>query len=858
MKESNDPLRKAANLLNKQAPKGEELAYINKQEAQLLKAIGGAGVPVNSSGVKSYIFNKSSSTTNVTHNNDVDHTYNMYEPIADQQPTLDKGYRREAANQLISAGKGKIFDTTNDSAVQKFLKSKSGQYMDPFPDYLRPAGDFLINDINNTANNLQKFIGSSTDRMNDFSPVMDQAKESMRYANDAINSMYDGRLQNKLEGFNSQSDAIANRVKDLNNRFADTQSRLQRGVLDTGDRYATALGDSVRSQVDYANRRYDELDRVPGLIRDRNQELRNNILGTQRAEEAVYDETAGRMADTRDAMRNLIMERSGRFADTQDARVSAANSIYDSQLSAADQLLDAEMGSAGGIRDAQQMAAEGVLGSELGAAKDLRDTQALAALGLSDAEFAAASDKLGARRMAANNLSDAEFSAAEGMLGAQGSAASDLYGARIGREEDIYGAQQSGSDRILEAERLKALAAGANAERVANADQRGLRTALGGQGTGTIDNMGNAMIRSQLGAARSDALADALIRDAERRTDADVGRASRMGDAGVGLANDLGQAGVGFADTTGQSSINRAQRLGDADVEYSDVAGQSGINLAQRLGQADVMLADRSGQSDINFAREIGDSNVGFSQSAGDAAVNYADTSGQAGIGRAGAIGDAAVERAGKMEDNLYGQADLDYAQKLEGINRAAAGLSAAEKREGLLDTDADIEGANIAADRYKAIGDINPGMADVYEQEARLGTANTALAFGDPSLTAEGQNYGIDQTMLDADQDLFTSVMNQQLANQGMITSGAQQAAFLPSMMSEAAFAPTTALNRQVSPYTSTGTLPSHQMAISSAPYQPATTGTSGKKNWVDHLASAGDYYNKGMDIFNDIKGLM
>ena len=148
--------------------------------------------------------------------------------------------------------------------------------------------------------------------------------------------------------------------------------------------------------------------------------------------------------------------------------------------------------------------------------------------------------------------------------------------------------------------------------------------------------------------------------------------------------------------------------------------------------------------------------------------------------------------------------------------------------------------------------------MADVYEQEARLGTANTELAFGDPRLTAEGQNYGIDQTMLDADQDLFTSVMNQQLANQGMITSGAQQAAFLPSMMAEAAFAPTTALNRQVSPYTSTGRLPSHQMAISSAPYQPATSGTSGKKNWVDHLASAGDYYNKGMDIFNDIKGLM
>lgn len=53
-----DPLREAARLLNEQAPEGEELAYINKQEAQLLKEAGGAGVPVNSSGVKSYFLNK--------------------------------------------------------------------------------------------------------------------------------------------------------------------------------------------------------------------------------------------------------------------------------------------------------------------------------------------------------------------------------------------------------------------------------------------------------------------------------------------------------------------------------------------------------------------------------------------------------------------------------------------------------------------------------------------------------------------------------------------------------------------------------------------------------------------------------
>ena len=53
-----DPLREAARLLNEQAPKGEKLAYINQQEADALKRMGGAGKPVNSSGVPSYFIDK--------------------------------------------------------------------------------------------------------------------------------------------------------------------------------------------------------------------------------------------------------------------------------------------------------------------------------------------------------------------------------------------------------------------------------------------------------------------------------------------------------------------------------------------------------------------------------------------------------------------------------------------------------------------------------------------------------------------------------------------------------------------------------------------------------------------------------
>jgi len=54
MKPTKAELKKAKNLLNRYAPKGEELAYINSKEAKLLKKIGGAGKDINGTGIKSY------------------------------------------------------------------------------------------------------------------------------------------------------------------------------------------------------------------------------------------------------------------------------------------------------------------------------------------------------------------------------------------------------------------------------------------------------------------------------------------------------------------------------------------------------------------------------------------------------------------------------------------------------------------------------------------------------------------------------------------------------------------------------------------------------------------------------------
>ena len=56
MAHSKSEIRKAKNLLSKYAPKGEQLAYINPKEANLLKRMGGAGKDVNVSGIKSYYY----------------------------------------------------------------------------------------------------------------------------------------------------------------------------------------------------------------------------------------------------------------------------------------------------------------------------------------------------------------------------------------------------------------------------------------------------------------------------------------------------------------------------------------------------------------------------------------------------------------------------------------------------------------------------------------------------------------------------------------------------------------------------------------------------------------------------------
>jgi len=48
-------IKEAKKLLEQYAPEGEFLAYINKDEAQILKNLGGSGKPVEKTGIPSFV-----------------------------------------------------------------------------------------------------------------------------------------------------------------------------------------------------------------------------------------------------------------------------------------------------------------------------------------------------------------------------------------------------------------------------------------------------------------------------------------------------------------------------------------------------------------------------------------------------------------------------------------------------------------------------------------------------------------------------------------------------------------------------------------------------------------------------------
>lgn len=396
---------------------------------------------------------------------------------ARQQRQVNRNTAQGLGADAIAKGKLPFFDITDEEAVSENLANLEGDFYDPFPNYLRNSGDYLINNLEEVSKNIENFTGSSEDLMNDFRGTYDTLTGAQDSAIDRLASIYDGRMQNKLNEFQDRNRNIVQDLQGINTSSADYLKGLQDDVISQGNQYADSLANSVNTAVDLANREFD---------------------------------TRGQ----------------------------------------------------------------------------------------------------GARAMAA----------------AQRAAAGDM----------------------------------------ARAAQRGVGSMPGGTG----QNMMNAMIASNLGQQQAGALAQNII-------------------------------------------------------------------------------------------------------------------------------------------DNEAG--------------------------------------------RFEKLGEINPAMADVYRDEALLGNANARLGFGDIQSAAAAENLGLDQGLVDADQQLYNTIMSQQLSNVGLIPSMGLQSAALPSMFGEAGLAGQGAIARTVSPYTQTGTVPAGNTVFNAQPYVPPSSGG----NIFDTIGKIPGYIDKGKKLFSGISNI-
>jgi hypothetical protein len=106
MKHSAAEIKKAKNLLNKYAPKGEQLAYINAKESKLLIKKGGAG-KMTKTGIRSYQYehdgadvSESGGPTNDTQSND---DYNEHYAVTPDAPKKSIGAKIKGVLGVVAA-----------------------------------------------------------------------------------------------------------------------------------------------------------------------------------------------------------------------------------------------------------------------------------------------------------------------------------------------------------------------------------------------------------------------------------------------------------------------------------------------------------------------------------------------------------------------------------------------------------------------------------------------------------------------------------------------------------------------------------------------------------------------------------
>ena len=231
MKKKNikDPLAQAALLLNENAPEGESLAYINSAEAQMLKDAGGAGEPVNSSGVPSYFLQKLFGGGKAP-------------------PKLEKLDVGKSARDYVSA----MADPTLQGQLLQTRQTYDPQYQDLQMSLARRAADPMASLAEQEAMRAQEFGGRMAERqagtdislMNRFGADMTQAARAS-----------DPLMQARVEQANQLADQAFQeaQMQDLSPemRRRATQSARESLVARGRDMDNAAIAAEAMSREDY-------------------------------------------------------------------------------------------------------------------------------------------------------------------------------------------------------------------------------------------------------------------------------------------------------------------------------------------------------------------------------------------------------------------------------------------------------------------------------------------------------------------------------------------------------------------------------------------------------------------------------
>ncbi len=144
-------LKKAAKLLNKHAPEGESLAYINPEEARLLKSHGGSGI-MTLAGVPSYWSWK-----------DVGKKILEYGPKVMEVVNWFKG-PKDPSNQLVdqSTQTNQSYDSTGMETYRPTYAEQYKTSSNPWSDIARGAKKWAIDRYSDPSNILRDVTAVGT------------------------------------------------------------------------------------------------------------------------------------------------------------------------------------------------------------------------------------------------------------------------------------------------------------------------------------------------------------------------------------------------------------------------------------------------------------------------------------------------------------------------------------------------------------------------------------------------------------------------------------------------------------------------------------------------------------------------